>query len=145
MGWDFDFVFFGYTESWRAHRRTIHQYPRPQSVVAYHPILATRVKQILKTLFDKPEDPYPQLRKSVAFQNHTPFLQILTGTNRCYSYAGSFPLKLAYGRDDVDTVDPLITRAEEATAMLTSVMFPGARMVNEFPFRKLHSLPNQPH
>lgn len=49
-------------------------------------------------------------------------------------YAGSLPMKIAYGRDvDVKT-DHYVHIAEEAVAMGADLFFPGAIMVNLFPF-----------
>lgn len=64
-----------------------------------------------------------------------------------YSYAGAFPLKLVYGREVGRENDSLIKTTEEAVLMLANVMFPGAVIVNAFPFRKsglLSCIPVQP-
>lgn len=64
-----------------------------------------------------------------------------------YSYAGGLPLKLVYGREVGRENDSLIRTTEEAVLMLANVMFPGAVVVNAFPFRKsgpLSFIPVQP-
>lgn len=50
------------------------------------------------------------------------------------SYAGSFPIKLAYGRDGADPLsDRYIRVAEEAMVMVGDMLFPGAILLNAFP------------
>lgn len=53
------------------------------------------------------------------------------------SYAGYFPIKLAYGRDSVDPMgDRYIRVAEEAMEMVGDMLFPGAILLNAFPTRE---------
>lgn len=139
MGWDFNLALLGYSDAWRAHRRIVHQYFRPDAVTGYHPMLSSSVKAILKTLLDRPEDPYYQLRELVVVLSiyttvEDSFLKIISLISfEWYSYVGSIPLKLAYDRDVKSHSDPLIQRVEKAVAMLAAVLYPGARLVNSFP------------
>lgn len=63
MGWDFNVAFMRYSESWRAHRRIIHQWLRPDAVAAYHSLLASSVGRLLNRILDDPEDAYELLKQ----------------------------------------------------------------------------------
>ena len=57
------------------------------------------------------------------------------------SFAAAFPLQLVYGRQCESHQDSLIQKTDEAVAMLTSSMFPGAIALNIFPWCKRVFLP----
>ena len=54
-----------YSESWRAHRRIVHQWLRPEAIPSYHPLLTFRVHVLLSNLLDEPENAYELLKQCV--------------------------------------------------------------------------------
>lgn len=65
MGWDFNVGFMRYSDSWRAHRRILHQWFRPNAVLDYHPLIALRVRGLMKNLLDEPEGAFDLLNQYV--------------------------------------------------------------------------------
>lgn len=67
MGWDFNVGFMPYSDSWRAHRRVLHQWFRPNAVLDYHPFIASRVRGLMKDLLDEPESAFDLLIQYALF------------------------------------------------------------------------------
>lgn len=52
-----------YSDSWRAHRRVIHQHFRQEAVVGYYPLLTSRNKRLLRSLLADPNTAVEQMKQ----------------------------------------------------------------------------------
>lgn len=64
-GWDFNFAFMQYGDTWRAHRRIVHQHFGPEAIRNYHPLLISRNNNLLQNLLEEPETMVEQLKQCV--------------------------------------------------------------------------------
>lgn len=129
-----------YSDTWRAHRRVVQQWFRPNAGVDYQPLLVSRAKVLLAKLVEHPEDGYQILRQCVIFAADPPVsVHQLTifGIFGAASHAGALALRLIYGHDSDSGDKSLIEVTEQAMLMMTKIMFPAAIIVNTFPFCEL--------
>ncbi|THU84951.1 cytochrome P450 [Dendrothele bispora CBS 962.96] len=61
-GWCWNFGFFPYSESWRAHRRTFSRYFMSRKVQEYHPIQRKETLHLLKNLVNDPDNTREHVR-----------------------------------------------------------------------------------
>ncbi|KAF8064878.1 cytochrome P450 [Lyophyllum atratum] len=91
MGWDFNFVFMPYGDSWRQHRRLMHQSFHPTAALRFHPHELKATHGLLRRLLDEPDDLLGHLRYM----------------------AGDTILSMAYGLQVLPTNDPYMETAEQ--------------------------------
>ncbi|KAL0578893.1 hypothetical protein V5O48_003126 [Marasmius crinis-equi] len=108
MGWSWDLAHMPYSDTWRLHRKTLHQYFTPRAVAEYQPIQADMATSLIKNLTSSPEN----------FFSHV------------HQYAGSIILKVAYGYTLQSDNDPYINLVEKAMeglkATVVRAWVPGA-------------------
>ncbi|KAJ7596455.1 cytochrome P450 [Mycena floridula] len=110
-GWDFNFAFLGYTETWRKCRRIAQQALRPDMIVEYQPIQAAKTRDFLRALLEDPNN----------WMEH----------NRRLS--GAIIMAAIYGYDVALKTDYFISIAEHAIINLSKGLAPGTFAVNSFP------------
>ncbi|PPQ67730.1 LOW QUALITY PROTEIN: hypothetical protein CVT25_009336 [Psilocybe cyanescens] len=110
-GWVYNIAFKRYGAEWRAHRRLFQQSFRPEASLAYRPIIARKVHDMLYNLLLTPED----------FQNHYK------------TVAAAMIMGVVYGYDIEPKEDYFVSLAEAAVSKLSVCFFPGANAVNAIP------------
>lgn len=55
MGWYWDFAHMKYGDVWRRHRRTFHQYFRPDAVATYQSVQLKSTHALLRRLVETPD------------------------------------------------------------------------------------------
>ncbi|KAK0480125.1 cytochrome P450 [Armillaria novae-zelandiae] len=113
-GWDFNLGLMRYSDRWRMHRRTFHQYLQPRAVPAYNFVEMKATSVLLQQLHKSPD----------AFVRHVRY------------YSGSVIMKIIYGYDvdaKGDDFVELVDRALES-ARATGIM--GTFLVDYIPSLK---------
>ncbi|KAF8917174.1 cytochrome P450 [Mucidula mucida] len=77
MKWAWNFNHMRYSDEWRLHRKTFHQYFQAKEVLEYRPVQMATTRMLLKLMLQSPED----------FFSHVRY------------HAGSIILRLTYGYD----------------------------------------------
>ncbi|KAF8895087.1 cytochrome P450 [Infundibulicybe gibba] len=96
---------------WRRHRRVLQQSFRKDLVGQYEPIEAAKVRQMLRSLLESPEN----------LQLHIKTL------------AAAIIMAIIYGHNISTMDDKFVFIAEELAGSFTKAMLPGAWLVNTFP------------
>ncbi|KAF9529927.1 cytochrome P450 [Crepidotus variabilis] len=114
MGWDFDFGFMDYGDTWRRHRRLMHNAFHPAASKQFLPHLSKATLAFLNNMLDKPESLVENIR----------------------SMAGQTILSIAYGIEMQKNNDPYIADAHRAIKPVSLAAVPGAFLVDTFPALK---------
>lgn len=112
--WDWDFAHMKYSDKWRIHRRTFHQYFQPREVASYESVQLRSTSTMLQAFLQSPED----------FTNHI------------RHNAGSIILKLVYGYNVQSHQDGYVELANEAMKGLSQVVHAGSFLVDFLPILK---------
>ncbi|KAK1234158.1 hypothetical protein PQX77_002641, partial [Marasmius sp. AFHP31] len=75
MGWNWNLSMMRYSDWWRIHRRTFHQYFQPRMMPEFLPLQRTTTSELMKNLMETPEDFF----KHVKFASDSAILQISYG------------------------------------------------------------------
>jgi hypothetical protein len=67
MKWDWALVFSRFTESWRLTRKLLDRSLRPATIVAYRPLLQSKVHVLLTQVLANPDELDAHLHQFVAF------------------------------------------------------------------------------
>ncbi|KAF9260433.1 cytochrome P450 [Marasmius fiardii PR-910] len=110
MRWDWMFGFMQYSDSWRLHRRTFHQFFRPQALSNYYDIQRKRTGLLIQKLLKSPENFFQHIR----------------------AHAGGITLEVVYGYQIQDNDDPHVKLAEDAMEGF-SATYAGSFLVDYFP------------
>ncbi|KAF8957569.1 cytochrome P450 [Flammula alnicola] len=112
MGWERNIALIPYGDDWRIHRKICQQNFRQEAAPKYHPIQLDKVKQFLRGLLESPE----------RFEDHSKLFSV------------SIPMSTMYGYNVESLDDRCIEAADESVVLGTSLILPGASLVNVFPF-----------
>ncbi|KZT04888.1 cytochrome P450 [Laetiporus sulphureus 93-53] len=115
LGWEFSLVILRYGQRWRAQRRLFHQAFRPEAVLSYRPVIASKAKQLLLNLLQSPE----------AFIDHA------------RNYPASIVMQLVYGHQIAPRNDRLVYLADKAGEMVMLLLLPDRDIIKIFPFLRL--------
>ncbi|KAH7920189.1 cytochrome P450 [Leucogyrophana mollusca] len=119
VGLSFVSALLGYGDTWRMHRRILHQAFRPAASVTYLPTQLRKARELLINLHDSPED----------YEAH---LQLFTA---------STIMSIVYGYTTAPRNDHLVNVVERAAAVATKVVSPArAAVLASFP--ALKSIPS---
>ncbi|KAF8872241.1 cytochrome P450 [Infundibulicybe gibba] len=108
---NFNVALLPHGDLWQRHRRVFQQSFRKDVVERYEPIEAAKVRQMLRSLLESPEN-----------------LQLHVRT-----VAAAVIMAIAYGHNISAMNDKFVLIAEELADLATRAMLPGAWLVNTFP------------
>ncbi|KAF8886815.1 cytochrome P450 [Infundibulicybe gibba] len=108
---NFNFPILPYGNLWRSHRRVFQQGFRKDAVALYEPIQTRKIRQMLRSLLESPDD----------FQLH---IRVV---------AAAIIMAIVYGHDVSTMNDKFVLIAEEVANRATTAMLPGAWLVSTFP------------
>ncbi|KAF5336269.1 hypothetical protein D9758_016051 [Tetrapyrgos nigripes] len=111
MGWAWDFAHMKYSDWWRLHRKTFHQYFQPRQLPEFYPIQRESATMFLRKLLDDPED----------FRDHV------------RHHAGSIILKVVYGHNMKFKNDHYVELADQAVRGLSEAIAHGSFLVDFVP------------
>ncbi|KAF9061659.1 cytochrome P450 [Rhodocollybia butyracea] len=111
MGWAWDFAHMRYTDRWRLHRKTFHQYFQPRQVPEFYPVQRDSATSFLTKLLDDPEDFIDHVRH----------------------HAGSIILKVVYGYQMQIKNDHYVNLADQAVRGLSESIAHGSFLVDFAP------------
>ncbi|KAF8994704.1 cytochrome P450 [Cyathus striatus] len=114
MGWDFDFAFMDYGDTWRRHRKLMHQHFNATAVKDFIPQQVKAAHGLVKRLLDGPNDVVKAIRQM----------------------SGEIIISITYGLEVQPSNDPYIQMAEAGVQPLLEASVPGAFLVDTFPFFK---------
>ncbi|KAK1227288.1 hypothetical protein PQX77_009705 [Marasmius sp. AFHP31] len=114
MGWNWNLSLVRYSDWWRIHRRTFHQYFQPRIVSEYLPIQRTTTSELMRNLAESPDNFF----KHVKFASDSTILQITYG----------------YTLKQMD--DPYMTLVEQAGESIRDAGNHGSFWVDYFPLLK---------
>ncbi|KAJ7092623.1 cytochrome P450 [Mycena epipterygia] len=114
MCWYWDLAHMRYSDWWRLHRKTFHQYFQPRAVPAYHPAQIKATHMLLQQLLKNP----------TRYANHI------------RQHAGNVILRVVYGYDVQAENDHYVALADEAIQGLTQAINPGSFLVDFLPVLK---------
>ncbi|KAF5385247.1 hypothetical protein D9615_001133 [Tricholomella constricta] len=119
MGWDFNAGLLPYGDRWRRHRKLYQENFRKVAAITYQPIQTRKIHELLQKLLLTPDD----------FILHYRTVAVAIGMATMYDH-------------DISTVnlERFVTVAEQAVSKINEAFFPGAMVVNAFPF--LQHLPS---
>ncbi|KAF9029997.1 cytochrome P450 [Hymenopellis radicata] len=112
MGWNL--VFMRYSDRWRIHRKTFHQYFQPSKVAAFHPIQMNATVSLLQHMLKSPD----------RFFNHI------------RNHAGTIILRITYGHDSQGASDAYVDLADRALRYASRAMIHGNFIVDYIPMLK---------
>ncbi|KAJ7607917.1 cytochrome P450 [Roridomyces roridus] len=114
MGWDFNFSFRKYGESWRAHRRLFHSVFDANAVKMFRPRELAATHELLRRLLHRPDN----------FMYHFRHM------------TGEIIMGVTYGIDVLPTDDPYVKLAQQAVEGLVHASIPGRFLVDSVPALK---------
>ncbi|KAI9566868.1 CyP450 monooxygenase [Boletus coccyginus] len=112
MGWEFNVGFIPYGPSWRKHRKAMHHALNQTAMLNYRGLQLNKVHQLVKNILHVPENMEAHLR----------------------TFTASTIMTVVYGYEMAPQNDLFASIADRASEMLTNCFFPGAALVNTFPF-----------
>ncbi|EJF63527.1 cytochrome P450 [Dichomitus squalens LYAD-421 SS1] len=112
IGWEWDFGFMAYGQTWRKHRRLFWQHFHPGVISKYHGIQVDVSHRFLSKLYTSPERLEEHIR---------------------HAFAASV-LKTVYGVDVAEQGDKIIEVIDAAMEGVAKGLTPGAFLVEYFPF-----------
>ncbi|EIW84464.1 cytochrome P450 [Coniophora puteana RWD-64-598 SS2] len=114
-GLNFDTIFHGHDETWRAHRRIAHQGLREHHVDIYQPTQLRFAEALMNSLEESPEQYYSYFQR----------------------FAASVVLSAIYDHDVIDENDPILKSVTETNDILGPLQSPGNTILfNVFPLLK---------
>ncbi|KAF9055433.1 cytochrome P450 [Hymenopellis radicata] len=114
MKWSWNLAFMRYSDKWRIHRKTFHQYFQPSKVTAFHPIQMNATVTLLRHMLDSPD----------RFFNHV------------RNHAGTIILRITYGYDSQGASDICVDLADRALRHASWAMIHGNFIVDYIPMFK---------
>ncbi|KAJ7706284.1 cytochrome P450 [Mycena rosella] len=114
MSWDWDLAHMRYSDWWRLHRKTFHQYFQPRAVPGYYPIQMQATRTLLQQLSRNPARFADYVRQ----------------------HAGNIILRVAYGYEIKPENDPYVSLAHEAAKGLIQAANAGSFLVDFLPILK---------
>ncbi|KAJ6621636.1 cytochrome P450 [Mycena sp. CBHHK59/15] len=114
MKWHWDLAHMRYSDWWRLHRKTFHQYFQPRAVPAYHPIQIKATRTLLLQLMQNPARFAHYIRQ----------------------HAGNVILRIVYGYEIQPEDDSYVSLADEAMKGLTQAANTGTFLVDFLPILK---------
>ncbi|KAJ7357266.1 cytochrome P450 [Mycena albidolilacea] len=114
MSWNWDFVHMRYSDRWRLHRKTFHQYFQSRAVPAYLPIQMRATRTLLQRLSKDPTH----------FDSHI------------REHSGGVILQVVYGYEIQPENDPYAALAQEAMENLNQTVHSGLFLVDFLPILK---------
>ncbi|KAF9003579.1 cytochrome P450 [Cyathus striatus] len=114
MGWDFDFAFMDYGDTWRLHRKLMHQHFNVTAAKDFRPQQVKAAQGLVKRLLGGPDDVVKAIRQM----------------------SGEIIISITYGLDVQPSNDPYIQMAEAGVQPLLEASLPGAFFVDTFPILK---------
>ncbi|KAH6906697.1 cytochrome P450 [Coprinopsis sp. MPI-PUGE-AT-0042] len=111
MRMDWSFGFMNYGPTWRAYRRTFHQYYNKTQIPKYGPVLEQQVAIFLRRLLSEPQH----------FLEHAKYL------------FGAIIIQISYGFDKAEDIKSLTDAAEVITEAFSDCANPGHFLVDVFP------------
>ncbi|KAF8917194.1 cytochrome P450 [Mucidula mucida] len=112
--WWWDFAHMRYSDQWRLHRKTFHQYFQTKEAVTYQPIQLAATHTFLKQMLETPDEFFGHVRH----------------------HAGSTVLRIIYGYEAHPYNDSYVTLADNALRGLVLALIPGSYVVDYFPLLK---------
>ncbi|KAA1473745.1 cytochrome P450 [Dentipellis sp. KUC8613] len=113
LGWDFGTGMLPYGDKWRTRRRLMHKHFHSNAALAYRPLQEVKVRNFLRNVHGD----------NSRFER---YLRVA---------AADISLSISYGHGVGDPdEDRFVRAAEDSMAMLSGAIFPGAMIVNVFPF-----------
>ncbi|KAF9261904.1 cytochrome P450 [Marasmius fiardii PR-910] len=114
VGTDWSFAFMRYSDSWRLHRRTFHQFFQPRVVTEYNDIQRKRTSSLVQKLMSTPKDFFKHAR----------------------THAGGIILEVVYGYHIQDVDDPYVHLADKAMEGFREAGISGSFLVDYIPLLK---------
>ncbi|KAF8994706.1 cytochrome P450 [Cyathus striatus] len=114
MGWDFHFALMDYGNTWRQHRKVMHQAFTASAVKDFRPQQIKAARGLIKRLLSVPEDTVDEIRLM----------------------SGEIILSTTYGINVKSVDDRYIRLAEEGIDPLNQALIPGTFLVDTFPLLK---------
>ncbi|KAF7347917.1 Cytochrome P450 [Mycena venus] len=114
MCWHWDFVHMRYSDWWRLHRKTFHQYFQARAIPAYHPAQMRATRTLLQRLSKDPTRFVDHIRE----------------------HAGGVILQVVYGYEIQPENDPYVALAKEAMQGLNQAVHSGIYIVDFLPVLK---------
>ncbi|KAL0576520.1 hypothetical protein V5O48_005465 [Marasmius crinis-equi] len=122
-GWAWDFAHMRYSDWWRLHRKTFHQYFQARAMPEYYDIQREATEALIRKLTTSPADYYDHVRQQVSFSQTSLISPVL---------------KIVYGYQPQDSLasDPYVKLANSAIEGIIETAIPGAFLVDFFPALK---------
>ncbi|KAL0064837.1 hypothetical protein AAF712_008234 [Marasmius tenuissimus] len=114
VGLDWDLGHMRYSDRWRLHRRTFHQFFQLRATVDYRSVETNEVRSFARKLIKSPEA-YYRLTKH---------------------YIGAIILRLVYGYNLKEDDDPYLDLVDKAMAGFIATVNPGSFLVDHVPLLK---------
>ncbi|KAG7087440.1 hypothetical protein E1B28_013406 [Marasmius oreades] len=112
--WDFSFGFMGYSNMWRLHRRTFHQFFQPRTIPDYYNIQRERTASLVQKLATSPKNLFHHVRV----------------------HSGGIILEIVYGYRIKDNDDPYVNLVDNALVGLREAGAHGSFLVDYIPILK---------
>ncbi|KAG7086779.1 hypothetical protein E1B28_002709 [Marasmius oreades] len=109
--WKWMFAFMHYSDWWRLHRRTFHQFFQPRVVSDYYEIQKERTSLLIQNLATSPKDFFEHVR----------------------AHSGGIILEITYGYRTQDEIDPYIKLVDVAMVGMNASGLHGTYWVDYFP------------
>ncbi|KAF9268002.1 cytochrome P450 [Marasmius fiardii PR-910] len=113
-GWYWNFAHMRYSDRWRFHRKTFHQYFQPRVMPEYYEIQRVATARLIRKLLASPED----------FEGHLK------------EHSGSIILEIVYGYTLQATNDPYLLLVSKALPGIVETSVPGSFLVDFLPILK---------
>ncbi|KAF9022858.1 cytochrome P450 [Hymenopellis radicata] len=114
MKWAWNFNHMRYSDEWRLHRKTFHQYFAAKEVLEYRPVQMATTRTLLKLMLQTPEDFFTHVRY----------------------HAASIILRLTYGYDAEPLNDRNVALADKALRGVMYALVVGNYLVDYLPILK---------
>ncbi|KAF8975308.1 cytochrome P450 [Cyathus striatus] len=114
MGWDFHFGFMDCGDTWRRHRKLMHQQFNAADVKDFRPRQIIAARRLLKRLLNGPDNIVKEMQQM----------------------SGEIILSIIYGINVQSSNDPYIDMAETGVQPILEASVPGAFLVDTFPLLK---------
>ncbi|KAF9261893.1 cytochrome P450 [Marasmius fiardii PR-910] len=114
VGWDWVLALMRYSDSWRLHRRTFHQFFQSRMVTEYYDIQRKRTASLIQKLGSTPKDFFQHVR----------------------THSGGIILEVVYGYHIQDDNDPYVQLADNAMEAAREAGIPGSFLVDYIPLLK---------
>ncbi|KAF8917161.1 cytochrome P450 [Mucidula mucida] len=112
MKFTWNVSFFRYSDSWRLHRKILHQYFNANAVTSYQPVQLSVTIEMLRKILQTPDD----------FFNHV------------RHHAGSIALRITYGYESTTREEEYIELVDRTIRELAPALNVGSYLVDYLPF-----------